>query len=387
MAVINRSMSMTATAGDGRVEWIDYAKGWCIVLVVMMHSTLGVGDALGGEGFLHQIVAWARPFRMPDFFLIAGVMLTRSIDLDWRRFLDRKVLYFLYFFTIWTVIQLLMKKGCVLLFMPDVFFANLAFAFVEPFGTLWFIYLLPVMFVVVKLLRHAPAWLVLAASACAEIAIHATGWQSGYVMIDEFLARFIYFYSGFRFAPLVFRFADAVGGNARLTLAALFGWAALETLLIALPASTAPALMTPTQLAGDAAANLSMLPVVSLIAGFAGAFAVIAFSRLLADAGALRALRYCGRHSLVIYLSFFVPMALTRTLLVELGMNGVGLKSLIVTVVAIAAPLAFHALTRATPLRFLFVRPAFLTLRDPRWTLTPRRERRLGDGRLAGKKI
>ena len=27
---------------DGRVDWVDYAKGFCIVFVVMMHSTLGV---------------------------------------------------------------------------------------------------------------------------------------------------------------------------------------------------------------------------------------------------------------------------------------------------------------------------------------------------------
>ena len=27
---------------DGRVDWVDYAKGFCIIFVVMMHSTLGV---------------------------------------------------------------------------------------------------------------------------------------------------------------------------------------------------------------------------------------------------------------------------------------------------------------------------------------------------------
>ena len=27
---------------DGRIDWVDYAKGFCIVMVVMMHSTLGV---------------------------------------------------------------------------------------------------------------------------------------------------------------------------------------------------------------------------------------------------------------------------------------------------------------------------------------------------------
>ena len=37
----------------GRVDWVDYAKGFCIVMVVMMHSTLGVEQAAGREGWMH----------------------------------------------------------------------------------------------------------------------------------------------------------------------------------------------------------------------------------------------------------------------------------------------------------------------------------------------
>ena len=36
-----------------------------IVLVVMMHSTLGVEKAAGAESWLHPFIDWARPFRMP----------------------------------------------------------------------------------------------------------------------------------------------------------------------------------------------------------------------------------------------------------------------------------------------------------------------------------
>ena len=32
----------TEPGQTGRVDWVDYAKGFCIVMVVMMHSTLGV---------------------------------------------------------------------------------------------------------------------------------------------------------------------------------------------------------------------------------------------------------------------------------------------------------------------------------------------------------
>ena len=80
---------------EQRVGWVDYAKGFCIVFVVMMHSTLGGGNTFGQEGWLHSVVAFAKPFRMPDFFLISGLFLARVIERDWRTYLDRKVVHFL----------------------------------------------------------------------------------------------------------------------------------------------------------------------------------------------------------------------------------------------------------------------------------------------------
>src|SRR5205085_7110091 len=94
MAVAGTSMHTNWTAADGRVDWVDYAKGICIVMVVMMHSTLGMELAAGREGFMHVVVEFARPFRMPDFFMISGLFLARVIDRNWRTYLDRKVVHF-----------------------------------------------------------------------------------------------------------------------------------------------------------------------------------------------------------------------------------------------------------------------------------------------------
>ncbi len=56
----------------GRVDWVDTAKGLCIIFVVMMHSTLGVEKSAGTEGWMGLVVEFARPFRMPDFFMISA---------------------------------------------------------------------------------------------------------------------------------------------------------------------------------------------------------------------------------------------------------------------------------------------------------------------------
>ena len=74
-------------------------------MVVMMHSVLGVEAAAGQTGFMHAFVMFAKPFRMPDFFLISGLFLAVVIDRDWRTYLDRKVVHFAYFYVLWVTIQ------------------------------------------------------------------------------------------------------------------------------------------------------------------------------------------------------------------------------------------------------------------------------------------
>src|SRR5437870_12056090 len=151
---------ISATAGQPaghRVDWVDYAKGICIVMVVMMHSVLGVELASGETGFMHVLVAFAKPFRMPDFFLISGLFLALVIGRDWRVYLDRKVVHFAYFYVLWVTIQFVFKTPAFAAEQGVLDVARLyAEAFIEPFGTLWFIYLLPIFFVMTKLTRGVP---------------------------------------------------------------------------------------------------------------------------------------------------------------------------------------------------------------------------------------
>jgi fucose 4-O-acetylase-like acetyltransferase len=248
-----------------RVAFVDYGKGFCIVMVVMMHSVLGVEQAAGATSFMGPVVAFARPFRMPDFFLISGLFLSRVIDRDWRDYLDRKVLHFVYFYALWVTIQFAFKAFS---FADDLGWAGVAQAYaisyVEPFGTLWFIYLLPIFFVVTKALRNVPPLLMWSAAALLQIAdIH-----TGSTVIDEFSARFVYFYSGYVLAPYVFAFAARVAEIRRAAIVLLMVWAVFEAAMVFM--------------------GYSALPVVSLALGFIGALAVVALSVLLSTTGAAK---------------------------------------------------------------------------------------------------
>jgi uncharacterized membrane protein YcfT len=334
----NGTSALTRSAGESsspRVDWVDYAKGICIVMVVTMHSVLGVEQAAGQTGFMHALVAFAKPFRMPDFFLISGLFLPMVINRDWRTFLDRKVVHFAYFYLLWLSIQFGFKAPA---FAAQASWAHAAYlyleSFIEPFGTLWFIYLLPIFFVVTKLTRRAPAPLVWSLAAVLEMAHIATGWT----VIDEFAARFVYFYSGYLFAARVFILADRARAHPHLALAALALWAVVNESLVQF--------------------GPSEWPLVSLALGLAGACAVVTTGALLAQAQWLKFLRFCGEHSIVIYLAFFLPMAATRTILFHTDVIGnVGAMSLTVTAVALFGALAIWRIALKSGARFLFERP------------------------------
>lgn len=350
-AAPNHVASPAASPAASRVDWVDYAKGFCIVMVVTMHSTLGVELAAGHEGFMHYVVAFAKPFRMPDFFLISGLFLARVIDRDWRTYLDRKVVHFAYFYALWVTIQFAVKAP---LFAAEYGWLGLVAlyleSYIEPFGTLWFIYLLPVFFVVTRLARdcRVPPLVIWLIAAALEIAPIATGWTA----IDEFAARFVYFYTGYLFAARVFALAALVQKQWSAAIAGLLAWAIFNAALVQ--------------------AGWSELPFVSLGLGLLGAGAVVSFSALLAKAHWLTALRYCGRNSIIIYLAFFLPMAATRSVLLEIGGLDVGTVSLIVTAAGVIGALAMWWATRATRLDFLFRRPArFRIAAEPRLALQP----------------
>ena len=141
---------------NARLQWVDTAKGISIILVVMMYSVFNVGSDTGEPGFWHYVIGFATPFRMPEFFLISGLFLSLVIARPWRAYADRRVLHYFYFYALWAVIHLVMKVGLASGSPLDMA-QQIALAVVEPYGVLWFIYLLAVFSAATKLLYDLKA--------------------------------------------------------------------------------------------------------------------------------------------------------------------------------------------------------------------------------------
>jgi len=348
----------------GRVDWVDAAKGICIILVVMMHTTLGLEKASGQTGWMHTVVAFAQPFRIPDFFLISGLFLSLTIDRPWRLYLDRKVVHFLYFYILWVAIQFAFKGGFAVMDGESVtnILRSFVFSIVQPFGTLWFIYMLPVFFVVTKLFCNRP-YLLLATAAVLEIMptntevfaqalgslFGVTEVHHGWVLVDEFCARLVYFVAGYLFATKIFDLATRARENTMCALIALGAWAGINGCLVAY--------------------GWAGLPVISLLLGAAGAVAIIVVASLISRMTVIAPLLHAGANSIVVYLAFFLPMVISRLVFLKFApWLDAGTMALLCTAIGVATPLVGYAIIKRIGFgMFLFHRPNWAILPGTPW--------------------
>ncbi len=330
---------------DSRIGWVDYAKGLCILLVVMFHTVNHYENAVGETGWMRWMVDFSKPFRMPDFFLVSGLFLARTINAPLRDFIDRKVFHFAYFYLLWLTITLVITDNDVLRANPVEWVRMFAWHIIQPVGTLWFVHMLAIFYIFTRAIRSAPAWAVLAVAGGLQIA-HQGGWlDTPSFALSRAMDYYVFFFFGYTASTFVFAFAEQARGRRLETIGVLAAWGVGNWWL--------------TQ------QGVHFIPGAGLLMGFAGALAVIQLSVLLAQTNMAGAIRYCGKNSIVIYLTFFFPMlALERTLAKVQVIPDTGLACAIIIAMSVALPLAFHAMIKRTPLIALYVRPDWAKLQS-----------------------
>ena len=215
-------------------------------------------------------------------------------------------------------------------------------------------YLLAAFSAVTKLFYDlkAPKWAIWAFGAAFQMA-HV---QTGSYLVDQFCAYFVYFYSGYIFAPVIFRLVDWAVANKRLALLGLAVYAVVNAVLVFSPGFEV--------LPGEIQLGWGGFPGVRLLLAIAGALALCVTAGLITGFAAINWLRWLGEHSIVIYLVFVLPMSFARIALGKLGLiQDVTLSSFLVIVIAIATSVGLYLLVQTTGrAKFLFERPAWAHL-------------------------
>lgn len=343
-------------SNPNRMPWVDTAKGLSIILVVMMYSAYNTGEYTGGVGFLHYVIGFATPFRMPEFFLISGLFLSQVIDRPWRRYIDRRVVHYLYFYVLWAVISIGLKIG-IFSRDPAGMLHDLAMAVVQPYGVLWFIYMLAVFGLAARGLRAlaAPHWIVIAVAAALQM------WapQSDSYALTQFAAYFVFFYLGFVLAPSIFRLVEWTQARPAVAIAGLLAWAVINGLLVYSPGYVVEPV--------DTKMGLAAWPPLHLALAVAGAVALCVAGGFLSKFASMEWLRWLGEHSLVVYVAFTIPMSLFRAAALSSGLlTDTGWLSLAVLLVSVISPVVLYFIIQRIGFgAFLFERPAWAHVDGP----------------------
>src|SRR5690606_4114655 len=235
-------------------------------------------------------------------------------------------------------ILLLFTETSLMVSDPAGFVSLFGVALVDPINSLWFVHMLMIFYVVTRAVRKFPVLLVFVVAVGLQTLFRMDVLTTEWNTVNRFLDRYVYFFAGYAFSQWIFAFASRVRERPGVALGGIAVWALCNGWFTY--------------------HDIDEYAGVSLVRGFLGAAAVVSFGGLLAQRKWAGWLRYTGANSIVVYLSYFLPMKVMLKLLSGSGVvSDVGLASAIVTVTAVVLPLLFHRAIRDTSLRFLYVRP------------------------------
>ncbi|MDJ0338191.1 acyltransferase family protein [Cryobacterium sp. PH31-O1] len=216
-------------------EWINFAKGAAIILVVLYHSSLFLND-LGLAGSTPRLRLVLSYFPMPVFFFIAGLtarrMLTWTLTDLWRR----RLLTLVYLYLLWSVIRVVFY-----LIVPHLRgtersptdLLNIVLLPVWPTSSYWFIWALAMFTLLAWLLRKLPITVQIGLAGVMAILSTTPGvLDLDNVGWDRVVANFIFFIIAVYFPHATYRLAARVRvWHAAVLVVAYVGLAALLVLL------------------------------------------------------------------------------------------------------------------------------------------------------------
>ncbi len=225
-------------------EWVNFAKGAAIILVVLYHAGLFLND-LGLAGSTPRLRLVLSYFPMPVFFFIAGLTARRMLTWNLKDLWRRRLLTLVYLYLLWSFIRVVFY-----LIVPHLRgtersptdLINIVLLPVWPTSSYWFIWALAIFTLLAWLLRKLPVRVQIALAGTVAILSTTPGLLDlDNVGWDRVAANFIFFLVAVYFPHTVYRLAARVRvWHASVLVAAYIG---LAVLLVPLHLSRVPGLI------------------------------------------------------------------------------------------------------------------------------------------------
>lgn len=327
-------------ASPARVTWVDTAKGYGIILVVLAHAVRGLisSDIMTWTSVTRFVDAWIYAFHMPLFFFLAGLFLFRSVEKPWGTFVSDKFRTIAYPYFVWSVLTVLIKAALGPLTNQPRNLSDLALILYAPIEQYWFLYVLFVLLIATSALlklgiRPWAIFLVAILIYPGLLPVSSGGWHV--LAVTREMA--IYTVLGI-----------IVGGWRGLGMISGIhaGWLALGVVAGLMVASLA---------------GLSELPymyALQPVFAVSGTVAVVALAVLTDKTKLAAAIQFLGRHSLEIYLAHTMASAAVRIALIKFAHVSEPVPHLMLgTLAGLYLPIAMVLLFERVGFRFAFTLP------------------------------
>ncbi|REC94950.1 acyltransferase family protein [Kushneria indalinina] len=343
-----------------RIDWIDAAKGVCILAVVLYHFNQIVFQQIDfGQTAIpalwNLLVTALKPLRMPLFFLISGFLASRSVTgRGWKEVRTSRVASLLWIYVLWVGVYWLFTESVIHPLDVEVVatgahpetLGGMAMQLISADTGLWYLYALVLYFVTCKLLQPLKQPAILSIGLGVVLHLASSLWlPPGWWNIASLLDYFFFFALGCHLQPFLARHYVQCNIRRLLVTGALTGMALGVTWKL----------------------SAMEAPGVKLILALLMVSTTIDFFALLTERFRMVLLCDIGQRTLPIYvihklLIFALVMVMPETLYVEgtLGNGVLAVTPLVMTVlIGALCLLAYRALNHG-PGRVLFTMPDLL---------------------------
>jgi fucose 4-O-acetylase-like acetyltransferase len=342
---------------SSRLRWIDYARGIAIILVCYRHVFEGSKEAgipVGNYPFLEYANIFLYSFRMPLFFIISGLFITRSLHKNGLKlYAEGRARTILYPYFLWGALQL----GLQFIFTRYTNGHPTASSFLNLFyqprecAQFWYLYALfnvSVLYALTKyFLKIAPAYNILIGIIFFYISslIYQQDIKTGFVF--DILHYYIFFAVGDFLSSYLLNEKNQQyfeSGKTLLLLLIPFGAGQVYFLLQNLHHTTSKYMFVEYY-----------QPFVFLLIALMGCAFVISLTFYLQKKSVLGWLTELGRHSLYIYVSHVIVFSFVRIVLSRfLGIQNVAVILLSGIISGLVVPLLLYKLAVKWNMRWIY---------------------------------
>jgi fucose 4-O-acetylase-like acetyltransferase len=334
-------------ARSSHLTWVDTAKGFGIILVVLGHALRGLvsSEILRSTPLVRFVDDWIYAFHMPLFFFLSGLFLFRSKSKPWVDFAGDKLRRIAYPYVVWSLITLMFKAALGSVTNHPEELSDFPLIFYQPIDQFWFLYSLFIIMMMVSaaLKLGMRPWVIFGSSILL---------YPGLLPISSFGLGVLHMT---RLMAVYFALGVMIGNdqNIRRISSTPVSWLHLAVVAGLIVSSLAGWFEAPYR-------DAFLLKATFAISGIT---AVLALALLVDQARLAAAFRLLGRYSLEIYLVHTIATAGARVALIKFAHISAPAPHLVLgTLAGLYIPIGLALIFKRVDFRFGFTLPRSLRL-------------------------